>query len=184
MANNHAVVRTDNMFGTDVRAGLVSIKYIVSTTTGEGASAVTTNTPTAIENGNVLKVGELMDGEREIFAGSAPAANTDLKDVVLVASPEVLYDERLRNLDDFINEADMPARGYRLHKGDIFSVTAEALTVSVSGKTVPEVGNLVELQADTKLKVVASATSGSTQVGRVIHVEKVGRYTYYAILVG
>lgn len=180
MANNHAVVRTDNLFGTDVRAGLVSIKYIV--TTGSGAQAV--DTPTAIENGNVLKVGPLMDGEREIFKGSAPAANTDLKDIVLVASPEVLYDERLRNLDDFINEADMPCRGYRLHKGDIFSVTAEALLVSVSGKTTPEVGNLVELQAGTKLKVVASATSGSTQVGKVIHVEKVGRYTYYAILVG
>lgn len=175
----YGVVRTDNMYGTDVRAGLVSIKYIV--TTGSGSSAV--KTETAIENGRVLKVGALMSGEREIFEGTAPAANTALNEVVLVASPEVMYDERKRNLDEFINEAGKPCRGYRLHKGDIFSVTADALAVSVSGKTAPEVGNLVELQADTKLKVVATATDGSTAVGKIIAVDVVGRYTYYVIQV-
>ena len=173
---NHAVVRTDNMYGTDVRAGLVSIKYIV--VTGEGSSAVSTETE--IENGNVLKVGALMDGEREIFAGSAVAANDDLKDVVLIASPEVMYDERLRNLDDFINVAGKPCRGYRLHKGDIFSVTKAAL----DGKTTPEVGDIVELKAGTKMNVAASLTSGSTQVGKIIAVDVVGRYTYYVVLVG
>ena len=177
---NYAVVRTDNMYGTDVRAGLVSIKYIVSSTTGEGNDAVTTETATEIENGHVLKVGELMDGEREIFAGSDVAANDDLKDVVLIASPEVMYDERLRNLDDFINVAGKACRGYRLHKGDIFSVTKAAL----DGVEKPAVGNIVELKAGTKMNVAASATSGSTQVGRIIAVDVVGRYTYYAILVG
>lgn len=170
----YAVVRTDNMFGTDVRAGLRSIMYM-----GEDGK-----TETAIENGNVLKVGALMDGEREIFAGAIPAADDELKDIVLIASPEVMYDERKRNLDDFINVEGKPCRGYCLHKGDIFSVTAEALDVTVSGKEAPEVGNIVELQAGTKLKVVASATSGSTQVGKVIDINVVGRYTYYAILVG
>lgn len=179
MANNHAVVRTDNMFGTDVRAGLVSIKYIVTTGSGTDQDPYV-HTPTEIENGNVLKVGPLMDGEREIFEGSAPAANTELKDVVLVATPELMYDERKHNLDDFINEAGKPCRGYRLHKGDIFSVTAEALTAAAD----IEVGNIVELQAGTKLKVVSSPTNNSTQVGKVIHIETVGRYTYYAILVG
>ena len=172
----YGVVRTDNMFGTDVRAGLVSIKYII--TTGSGTSAV--KTETEIENGRILKVGDLMDGEREIFEGTAPAADSELSEVVLIASPEVMYDERKRNLDEFINVAGKACRGYRLHKGDIFSVTIDALDAAAT----PEVGNVVELQADTKLKVVASATSGSTTVGRVIAVDVVGRYTYYAILVG
>jgi hypothetical protein len=172
----YGVVRTDNMFGTDVRAGLVSIKYIV--TTGSGASAV--KTETEIENGRILKVGDLMDGEREIFEGVVPAADSELSEVVLIASPEVMYDERKRNLNEFINVAGKACRGYRLHKGDIFSVTIDALDAAAT----PEVGNVVELQADTKLKVVASATSGSTTVGRVIAVDVVGRYTYYAILVG
>lgn len=43
----YGIVRTDNMYGTDVRAALVSIKYM-----GDNGT-----TPTAIENGNVLKVG-------------------------------------------------------------------------------------------------------------------------------
>lgn len=175
----YGVVRTDNMFGTDVRAGLVSIKYIV--VSGEGTpESPYVKTETAIENGNVLKVGALMDGEREIFEGAAPAANTALSDVVLIASPEVMYDERKRNLDEFINEAGKPCRGYRLHKGDIFSVTKAAL----DGASTPAVGNVVELKAGTKLNVAASATSGSTVVGKIIAVDVVGRHTYYAILVG
>lgn len=173
---NHAVVRTDNMFGTDVRAGLVSIKYIV--TTGSGPNTV--KTETEIENGNVLKVGALMDGQREVYEGTAPAADDDLKDIVLIATPEVMYDERLRNLDDFVNEAGKICRGYRLHKGDIFSVTKAAL----DGAAAPAVGNVVELKAGTKLNVAASATSGSTAVGKIIAVDVVGRHTYYAILVG
>lgn len=168
MANNHAVVRTDRMEGTGDRNSLVSIKYIVSTT------------PTAIENGNVLKRGALIDGEREIFEGSTPAAGDALDDVVLVATPEVMYDERLKNLDDFINEAGKIARAYHLRKGDIFSVTKEAL----DGAASPAVGNIVELKAGTKLNVVASLTTNSTQVGKIIAIETVGKYTYYVVLVG
>lgn len=168
MANNHAVVRTDRMEGTGDRNSLVSIKYIVSTT------------PTAIENGNVLKRGALIDGEREIFEGSTPAAGDALDDIVLVATPEVMYDERLKNLDDFINEAGKIARAYHLRKGDIFSVTKEAL----DGADSPAVGNIVELKAGTKLNVVASLTTNSTQVGKIIAIETVGKYTYYVVLVG
>lgn len=165
----YAVVRTDAMAGTDVRGQLVSVKYM-------GADGAT---PTAIENGNVLKIGALMTGEREIYIGGAVAANDKIDDVVLIASPEVVYDERKRNLDDFVNEAGKACRGYHIHSGDTFSVTAEAL----SGTGTPAVGNIVELAAGTKLAFVASATVGSTKVGRIIAVDVVGRYTYYAIKV-
>ena len=166
----YGIVRTDSMYGTDVRAGLVSIKYM-------GANG---STPTAIENGNVLKVGALETGEREVYIGGAVAANDALKDVVLIASPEVMYDERKRNIDEFINDAGKACRGYRFHDGDIFSVTKDAL----DGAATPAVGNIVELKAGTKLNVAASATAGATTVGKIIAVDAVGRYTYYAILVG
>lgn len=166
----HAVVRTDKMYGTDVRAGLVSVKYM-----GSGGE-----TPTAIDNGNVVLLDKLADGEREIFVGKDVAVDSPLKDVVLVASPEVMYDERLRNLSDYENEAGKACRGYYLHDGDIFSVTKDALT----GEGSPAVGHVVELAAGTKLSVATAATGTSTLVGKIIQVEKTPRYTYYVILVG
>lgn len=161
----YAVVRTDNMLGTDARSMLVSIKY------KNGSDFA------AIENGNVLKVGALIEGEREIYEGGAVAANDKITDVVLIASPEVMYDERLKNIDEFINEAGKACRGYRLHSGDVFSVTKEAL----AGAASPVVGDIVELAKGTKLNVAKSATSGSTVVGKIIAVEAAGRYTYYAV---
>lgn len=166
---SYAVVRTDAMAATDVRGQLVSVEYM-------GADG---NTPTAIENGNVLKIGALKDGEREVYVGSAVTATDKLSDIVLIATPEVMYDERKRNLDEYINEAGKICRGYHIHSGDTFSVTAEAL----SGTGTPAVGNVVELVAGTKLGFVASATDKSTVVGRIIAIDVVGRYTYYAIKV-
>ena len=170
----HAVVRTDNMYGTDVRAGLVSIKYFDDN-----------DKPAAIDNGNVLKVGELLaidenNYEREIFKGTKVDADDELKDVVLLVGVEVMYDERLNSLDDYYNEANKAIRGYRFHDGQIFSVTKEAL----AGKEEPAIGDVVELAAGTKMNVAASATDGATKVGRIIAIDKVGRFTYYAILVG
>lgn len=163
------IVRTDLMYGTDVRTGLASVKYLGS----DGA------TPTAIENGNVLKLGNLITGEREVYVGGDVAANDNVKDVVLVASPEVNYDERIRNLDQYINEAGKIVRGYRFHKGDVFSVTKDAL----DGNATPAINDVVEFKAGTKLNVASSATSGSTVLGKIIAIETAGRYTYYVIRV-
>lgn len=176
MSKNYAVVRTDNMSGVDDRSQLVSIRYM-------GADGAT---PTAIENGNVLKVGlpiQNADGsyEREIRVGATPAAGDSLDEIVLIATPELLYDERLKALDDFRNEADgKPARGYRLHNGDIFSVTKNAL----DGAATPAVGNIVELKAGTKLNVAASLTANSTQVGVITDIATAGAYTFYTVTVG
>lgn len=170
----HGVVRTDLMSGTDVRADLVSIEYL-------GADGAT---ETAIDNGNVLKVGALKGDstngyEREIYVGSKPAANDPLDSIVLIATPEVMYDERVRNLDEFYNEAGQPCRGYRFHRGGVFSVTKEAL----AGAASPAIGNVVELKADTKLNVASTATNGSTVVGSIIAIDVVGRHTYYVVRV-
>ena len=146
-------VRTDNMSGTILGKNLVSVKF-----QNAGKDA-------AIENGNVVLVGDLVAGEREVRLATAVAANSDLSQVALIATPELVKAQKYTVLEDFINEAGSICRGYRLLSKDIFSVSAACLTGTAS------VGSVVELAAGTKLKVVSKATDGSTQVGKVIALE-------------
>lgn len=158
----HGVIRTDNMAGTDVRAQLVSVKYM-------GADG---DTPTEIDNGNVLTVGDFADGEREVRIGAKPTTATKVSDIVVIATPEVFYDSTIKkNLDEYTNEAGKILRGYRLHSGGIFSVTAEALSGS------PAKGAKVTIGADTKLVVGGDGT----EVGEIIAEETAGRYKYFVI---
>ena len=162
----HAVIRKDRLYGTDVAPALISMRFVDNN--GDGA---------AIDNGNVVKLNGLMPGERELYKATVPAANTALEDIAIVGTNEVNYDERNKNLTNFFNEAGKDSLGYRPHKGDIFSVTKEALSAAA---TIAK-DDIVELQADTKLKVVKTATANSTQVGVIAAIEKAGRYTYYVI---
>lgn len=165
----YGVVRTDLLAGTDLRDQVVSVKYM-----GAGSTA------TAIENGNVCLLSGMAaidqsTNERQIFKGVTPSANSSLDDIVLIASPEVMYDERKKDLDEFRNEAGDIARGFRLHHGGIFSVTGDALQGDC------DVDSIIELQAGAKMKAVSSLTSGSTQVGTCIAKETAGKYTFYVI---
>lgn len=167
----YPIVRTDLMSGTTDPSQLRSLKFYAA-----GA-------PAAINNGSVVRITALdTDGaiipEREVWKGDAPVAATPLTDIVLIATPELMADSKKRNLDDFTNEAGAVVRGYRFHSGDIFSVTSDGFTA-----TSPAVGNVVELQADTKLKIVATSTSGSTKVGTLTQIEQVGTKTYYVVRV-
>lgn len=163
----HGVVRTDKMYGTDVRTGMVSV-------------AITEND--GIDNGCVAILNGLKTKgtgkEREIYNIAKPAVNSDFSDVVLIATPEVNSNPLEYALDAFYNKKDSVARGYRLHKGDIFSVTADALN-GVGDETA--VGDLVELMVGYTLKVVSSATSGSTTIGKIIQIETVGSFKYFVI---
>lgn len=145
---NHGIVRTDNLFGTKNTAGLVNIKCAAD-----------------IDNGNVVIIGAMAAGERDAYSYTTPAANSKMKDVVLIASPEVMYESGKRALADFYNAEGSIARGYILHNGDVFSLSADAYTGTAA------VGSVVELAASTKLKVASSLTSGSTQVGTVVAIE-------------
>ena len=137
------------------------------------------STETSIDNGCVVKLDSLMTGEREVWKGVTPAANTSLSDIAIIGSEEVMYDERKKNLDEFENEAGVIARGYIPRSRNIFSVTKDSLNIG-TGVT-PAVGYVVELMAGVKLNVVAAATSNSTVVGKIIAIETAGRYTYYVI---
>ena len=151
----YAILRTDKMMSTRVESMLVTFRYQES------------SADAPIENGNIVELVGLMDGEREVYLAQAPTATSKLENCVLVSGVELLYDERvsMRNLNKFRNEAGDNVRGRYLHGADIFSVTAGALDGTAA------VGSAIELQAGTKMKCVASATSGSTQVGKVIELD-------------
>lgn len=122
-----------------------------------------------IENGMVVVVGDLIDGEREVYAGSTPTAATAVSKLALITTPEVMADERKKNISDFINKAGDVCTADKLFSGDIFSLTADGFDGT------PAKGSIVELQAGVKLKAVSTATTGSTTVGKIIDIVN-GKY--------
>ena len=82
-----------------------------------------------------------------------------------------MYDERKKNLDEFINEKGAICRGYIPRSRNMFSVTKEGF----EGEDVPSVGTTVGIGAEGKLK------QGETGLGTCVAVEQAGRYTYYVI---
>ena len=170
----HAIVRTDNLFGTDVREGLVSFKYTAS------------NKDAEIDNGNIVVLDGLYTDasgaieSREVFKAKAMAVTSVVPNLILVASVEEMP-EKNYDLSEYTNEAGKICRGYRLHPGDVYAVTKEALTIASSYTVV--VGTVIEAVAGTKPNAVASVTSGSKQIGTVEAIETVGRDTYYVIRV-
>lgn len=156
----YCVIRTDLMQGTDVNANLCSLRFYDA----DGNTA-------EVENGVIVKLQGLEEGEREVHKAIAASAGDDLNECAIVAAPEVMYDERKKNLDEFINEAGKAVRGYIPHARNIFSVTAEGFVDGV----VPAVDAEVGIGANGKID------AAGTGLGKCIHIETAGRYTYYAI---
>lgn len=93
-----------------------------------------------LPNGVLVSLGELKDGERELFVAEAPA---DDKEALLVAAPEVKYDENADQLD-FETKAGTPARAYFLKAGDMFQVEQTLFTAT------PAKGDVVKGNASYK----------------------------------
>jgi hypothetical protein len=159
MADKYTVIRTDLMSGTVQTADLVSVRFYDGTKTA------------AVENGVIVKLEGYEDGQREVIKAVAASASDDLDNCAVIAAPEVMYDERKKNLDEFINEDGKAVRGYLLRRGNIFSVTAEGF---VGGK-VPSKGDKVGIGAGGKID------ASGTGLGECADVDVAGRYTYYAI---
>jgi hypothetical protein len=172
MANTrHAIIQTDLLAGTDVGAYLGMGRYLG----GDGA------TPTAIDNGNVVKVGDLIPGERDLRVYTTPAANTPIDQIGVVATPERFYDGLTHGAKDYTNGEGQNLRTYLLTgmtTSSSFTVTADGFTIA-SGTT-PAIGWVAELQAGTKMTLVAAAT-GATVIGKVIGVTKLEGVEAYTI---
>lgn len=162
---SYCVFRSDLMSGTDVAADLVSCR--VYDTDEE--------TPIAVENGTIVELKGYEEGQREVMKAALATADSDLNNCVVIASEEVMYDERKKNLDEFVNEAGAICRGYVLRSRNMFSVTKEGFV----GSAVPSAaGTAVGIGTGGKFN-----TSGSG-FGTCVAIENAGRYTYYVIMIG
>lgn len=103
---------------------------------GNGNIVSVVSETTVLQNGALVALGELLDGERELFAVAVPAVDEEL---LLVAAPEVKYDETLDQLD-YQTEAGVPVRAYHLKKGDMFQVE-QSLFASTPAKGDVVTGN-------------------------------------------
>lgn len=153
MAN--AIIRLDNVQATHDGSLLKSVKLTDK-----------------LQNGSVVAIEGLVAGEREIHKTSKPEATTTYYGIL--CTPELMYDEK-KQMNEFINDTDKPARAFIPQKGDIFSATVEAFSAT------PTVGQVVELAASNNLTVADTATSGSTQIGQIIEVDVVGSKTFYVV---
>ena len=166
----HGIVRLDVMLGNNAMSAVKSAMYY-STYTAQ------TKTAAAIDNANIVELkDELVDGDRELWVAITPTASSTR--LAIVTTPEVDYDERLK-IADWENKAGVPIRVHLLSQmvGQVFSATVDAFN------TTPSKGDVIEAQAGTKMKAVASATNGSTVIGKVIDVEDVNGTTFYVVRV-
>lgn len=158
----YTVFRSDLLSGTDVAADLVSIR--VYDTDG--------TTPIEVENGTLVELLGYENGKREVMKAKLATSSTAATALAIVAAPEVMYDERKKNLDQFINEAGAIVRGYIPRSRNMYSVTKEGF-VSATPQTT--IGGAVGVGTGGKLNASGSG------FGTLMAIEIVGRYTYYVI---
>lgn len=159
----YTVIRTDLMSGTKQPADLVSLRFY----NAEG-------NPAEVENGIIVKLQGFEDGEREVMKAVAATAGADLNECAIVDGVEVMYDERKKNLDEYINEAGNAVRGYIPRSRNMFSVTKDGFV----GGTVPSKGAEVGIGEGGKID------ASGTGLGKCVDIEVAGRYTYYTIQIG
>lgn len=104
-----------------------------------------------LRNGYFVELQDLIVGERELYTATEP---TDLgNELLLHATPEVMYNSLDNSLEDFFVEANAEGRAYHLTVGDVVTLTADLFTA------VPVVGELVVgTLGDYRLTPVAPAT--------------------------
>lgn len=106
---NYKFVRLDVMSGNKDNSQVKSAKYYKD------------DAPAEVENGVVVAIGGLLDGEREIHK-VVDVTDTDTY-VGLVTTPELEYSENgYHGIETFVNGADAVIRVHVLHAGNIFSI--------------------------------------------------------------
>lgn len=165
----YGVINTSNCkFTKD--GNIVSGKYYVS------------STATAIENGNLVVVGEVLSASnREVMKLTAPAAVTDLA-IGVVCTPELIYDESTSTglvLDQFRNAAGAISTVGMLAAGDYIELTDECIISINDDNDVPTIGNYVTItQSSTKWTEKASLGGTESVYGivRARYLYKTGAY--------
>lgn len=163
-------------------AGQVRLDKVRSVYNGHIESVKHATADKKIENGMVGVAGDLVAGEREIRALTAP---TDTKDkLVLIANDEINYKDgsqvdRAMSAFTGLTADEGASRAYHLESGDIFSVSKDMV---VATATVEKGKYVVAKAGDLKLEAIESLTPETEYgfVGKIEAIEAIGT----AIVVG
>lgn len=127
-----------------------------------------------LQNGNVVKLGTYVAGQRDLRNVVVPAAGDGA--LFLVYTSEINDAQALSTdaaLENFVIPAGKAARAYELQRGDIFSVTQDGLTLIATDAVK---GNKVVAQVGVKLKEVTTVTTEKF-VGSIVDIEVLGTTT-------
>lgn len=155
---NHVMFRSDAMAGTTLGQYLVSLRAA-----------------TDIDNGMLVAVGALEEGQREVKTMAAIAAGTKLGAIAVLGSEEVDKDRSFNTVGEFTNKEGSIARGYILHDGGAYAVTAGAFEGGV-----PEKGAKIFAKAGSNKHF----TAGEVEIGTCEAIETDGATTWYVIRIG
>lgn len=107
--NKYRFVRLDRMSGNRDNTQVLSAKYFKD------------GNPSQVENGTIVAIKGLLEGERELF--EVVDVTDDATLVGIVTTPEVEYEENgYHGLETFVNEKDSAIRVHVLHPADFFSL--------------------------------------------------------------
>lgn len=109
------------------------------------------------DNGTLVTIGGLADLAkfgREVKEAKLTTAETGKEEVLMVITPELMYDEK-KTLDEFTNPEEGVARAYRFADGDVVSLTVSGLPSGVA------VGDILVAGANGKF---VKATEGAYKV--------------------
>ena len=155
---NHVMFRSDAMAGTTLGQYLVSLRVA-----------------TEIDNGMLVAVGALEEGQREVKAMAAITAETKVGAIAVLGSEEVDKEASFDTVGGFTNKKGTIARGYILHDGGAYAVTAGAFEGGVPAK-------------DAKVFAKAGSnkhfTAGDVEIGTCEAIENDGATTWYVIRIG
>ena len=159
---NRTMFRSDNMAGTTLGQYLVSLRVA-----------------TEIDNGMLVAVGSLEEGQREVKAMAAIAAATKVGAIAVLGSEEVDKEKTFDTVGGFTNKVGTIARGYILHDGCAYSVTAGAFE---TGK-IPVVGNTIYAKINTNLHTTdaKNGENNNVKLGTCEAIETDGATTWYVI---
>ena len=113
-----------------------------------------------LDNGNVINLGAMSStaGEGEVFVASTPTAATPTG-LYMVGEPEVVMTGVFKGLDPDVRNYYVPANTiatcFKIKKGDIVRLSADAMSNAVSTNT------FVNVQASGKLVWASTSTSAT-----------------------
>ena len=122
---------------------------VVHTTNLHGCDIYNFQSKKDIENGSLITMGDLVDGERNIYTANLPATDSlATAPVYLVANPAWDYDDcktENQNEKNYINKAGVAFRGYELKPHKRFKITSYSID-PINEDTALAVGQFVGLQ--------------------------------------